>query len=279
MRIYLAGGDPRNVITNCCERGYEFITDTSTHSPLPNVTENAFEKCNLITHPNVLLSYANFKNKSVLMEYSNDLIMDSGAYTFLVNQWKGKKNPLEFEEYVEKYGEFIKEHKIQNYFELDIDKIIGYEKVKYFRDKLYKMTGVPPIPVWHFYRGINEFYKHVDEYPYVAYGDFLTSNISNEVRKKVVPHLIAYAHKNGAKIHGLGCTSCSSLEKYRFDSVDSSSWSGGGRFGVMYVFTGNRLRQIPKKSEKRLSKHGSNALDIFNYIEWSKYCEYAEENL
>ena len=47
---------------------------------------------------------------------------------------------------------------------------------------------------------------------------------------------IYLAGGNHAKIHALGFTSISGLEKYHFDSVDSTSLTTGNRFRMLYHF-------------------------------------------
>ena len=93
-------------------------------------------------------------NKSELM------LIDSGAHSFQ----KGKK--VDWVEYTKQYAEWIKQNdcsKILGYFEMDVDNIIGYEKVLELRKILEKASN-KIIPVWHKNRGIEEYKQMCEKY-------------------------------------------------------------------------------------------------------------------
>ena len=64
-------------------------------------------------------------------------LLDSGAFTFM-NSQKGK---IDFDEYLTRYINFINKYDIKYFFELDVDSIVGYEKVKQLRKRLENETG------------------------------------------------------------------------------------------------------------------------------------------
>ena len=81
-----------------------------------------------------LMSYYYIRPKPALAEYirdnSEEIMIDSGAHSFQ----KGVK--VDWVKYTEEYAEFIKRFDRPNvvgYFEMDVDNIIGYEKVKALR--------------------------------------------------------------------------------------------------------------------------------------------------
>ena len=80
-------------------------------------------------------------------------LLDSGAFTFM-NSQKGKVN---FDEYLTRYINFINKYDIKYFFELDVDSIVGYEKVKQLRKRLENETGKKCITVWHKSRGKEEY--------------------------------------------------------------------------------------------------------------------------
>ena len=203
--------------------------------------------------------------------YFKNFLLDSGAFTFFTS---GTKN-VDWNEYVERYAAYINENKIDLFFELDIDKVIGFDNVLKLRKKLESLTGKQCIPVWHKSRGKENFIKICQEYPYVAIGGI----VSNEIKKdeyKYFPYFINTAHKYGAKIHGLGFTNLEGLTKYHFDSVDSTAWTGGNRFGFVYHFNGKTMQKKDVPAGHRLK-----AVEVArqNFNEWVKFCEYAERNL
>lgn len=213
-----------------------------------------------------------------LIPYMGDFLLDSGAFTFCGT---GKFNEKQFDEYIEKYADFIVRNKVKKYFELDVDSITGYEKVKEYRTRMERLTGVQPIPVWHISRGKEEFIRHCKEYPYVALGGYVAAIKASDPRQKAYvnsyPWFIKTAHEHGAKIHGLGYTSLEGLKKNHFDSVDSTAWTTGNRFGYIYNFNGETMTKVDVPKGHRIVKPREAALH--NFTEWVKFQKYAETHL
>lgn len=213
-----------------------------------------------------------------LIPFFGDFLLDSGAFTFMngFSFTKNEKKSVVWEEYIERYADFINRNNVEKYFELDIDSVVGYDKVLEYRKMLEKLTNKPVIPVWHSTRGLDEYKRSVEEYQYVALGGI----VGGEWKKSAlntIPWFISEAHKHGAKIHGLGFTMLSYLEKFHFDSVDSTAWTTGNRFGFIYQFNGKTMikHQVPKG--KRLAD--SRKVAEINYTEWIKYQRYADKHL
>lgn len=199
-------------------------------------------------------------------------MLDSGAFTFF-----SAGGGVKWDDYIKQYAAFINRNNVKYYFELDIDNLIGYDKVLYFRARLEDMTGKPCIPVWHKSRGHAEFAKMCEQYSYVAIGGIVTGEIKRK-EYKYFPQLIRTAHKHGAKIHGLGFTNVQGLRRFHFDSVDSTSWLSGGRYGTVYIFDGQTITaQVRKAQGKRITDY--KAATIHNFKEWEKFAEYAEKYL
>ena len=198
-----------------------------------------------------------------------DFLLDSGAFTF----FSTKPKNVNWEEYVDRYADFINRNKVNHFFELDIDKLIGYENVLKLRKRLETKTGKQCIPVWHKFRGKENFLSMCDEYPYVAIGGIVSKEISSK-EYPIFTYLINEAHKRGVKIHGLGFTNLEGLKKYKFDSVDSTSWTTGNRFGSIYKFNGETMQKFDKKEGQRLADSRKVALN--NFVEWVKFQQYAD---
>lgn len=207
-----------------------------------------------------------------LLPLFGDFLLDSGAFTFMQNS----HIKADWNEYVERYADFINRNNISKFFELDIDSVVGYEEVKNLRFKLEKLTDKQVIPVWHKNRGYSEFERLCEEYPYVAIGGIVSKEIKPE-HYKIFPQMIKTAHKHGAKIHGLGFTNLKLLPKYHFDSVDSTAWTTGNRFGFIYKFDGKTMQKKQAPKGKRIGKPREAAL--INYTEWIKFQKYAETHL
>lgn len=213
-----------------------------------------------------------------LLPYYGDFLLDSGAFTFCGT---GGFTQDQFEPYLERYADFINRNHVNKFFELDVDSITGYEKVLYFRKKLEKLTGKQPIPVWHISRGKEEFLRHCDEFPYVALGGYVAAIKASDPRQKAYvksyPWFISEAHKRKAKIHGLGFTQLKLLPQMHFDSVDSTAWTTGNRFGYLYFFDGKTMQKREPPKGHRIGDSRAAALN--NYTEWIKYQKYANTHL
>ena len=205
-----------------------------------------------------------------LIQKAKFFVLDSGAFTFFTS-----KQDTNWDKYLTSYINFIKKNNIDNFFELDIDCLVGYDKVLQLRKRLEQETGKKCIPVWHKSRGKEEFIKMCEEYNYVAIGGI----VSKEITSKEYPFFtwfIKEAHKRGCKIHGLGFTSIKELPKYKFDSVDSTSWKSGGRFGQLHIFKNNSIVSIKPKNVRAKDYR---QIDLNNYKEWIKFVNYADKNL
>lgn len=207
-----------------------------------------------------------------LLPYYGDFLLDSGAFTFM----QSSKSHVNWDEYIERYASFINRNNIEKFFELDIDSVVGYEKVLEYRKRLERLTNKQVIPVWHKSRGAGDFKKMCDEYDYVAIGGIVSKEIKPE-QYGVLPTLIEQAHKSKAKIHGLGFTALQWLGKCHFDSVDSTAWTTGNRFGFIYQFNGKTMIKHECPKGKRLAD--SRKVAEINYNEWIKYQKWAEKHL
>ena len=209
-----------------------------------------------------------------MIPYFGKFLLDSGAFTLFSNKNKG--NNVVWEEYVDRYADFIVRNKVERFFELDIDKLIGYDRVLALRKRLEQKTGRQCIPVWHKFRGKEKFLRMCDEYKYVSIGGIVSKEITPD-EYRYFPWFIDTAHKAGAKIHGLGFTALSLLPKYHFDSVDSTAWTTGNRFGAVYRFTGTTIEKLGKKPGQWFKD--SRAVAINNFNEWVKFQKWAEVHL
>lgn len=237
-----------------------FFAATNDKRFIPNITDCKY----------VLESFYTFQNWQVpLIKKSEMFMLDSGAFTFF-NKGKG----VDWNEYLDRYIAFINQNNVQYFFELDIDVLVGYDKVLEFRRRLERETGKRCIPVWHKSRGKNEYLKMCDEYDYVAIGGIVSKEIT-KAEYKFLPWFIDEAHKRGCKIHGLGFTSMTDLPKCHFDSVDSTSWKSGGRFGQLHRFDGCTIKTITQKSKRAIYRK----MDENNFNEWLKFQHYADRCL
>ena len=241
-----------------------FLASTSDKSFISNITDSKY----------ILESFYYFQEWQILLiKKCKMFLLDSGAFTFM-NSQKGKVN---FDEYLTRYINFINKYDIKYFFELDVDSIVGYEKVKQLRKRLENETGKKCIPVWHKSRGKEEYLKMCEEYDYVAIGGIVTKEIPQR-QYSFFPWFINEAHKRNCKVHGLGFTSTSYFDKIRFDSVDSTTWTMSRRLGNLCYFDGKKMmRYSPQENGKR--PRNTESLAIYSFNEWIKFQRYAENNL
>lgn len=271
MEIFLAGQNYKNEF---CKKEIEKQMKIFLAGTMYGNQASAIEALKIQKPLPAILESFYYADETVekLIPFYKDFLLDSGAFTYMT----GNGSAVDWEEYIDHYADFINRNKVKKFIELDIDAIVGYEEVKRLRKILIQKTNHQPIPVWHKNRGREEYLHMCDEFPYVALGGFA---IKSWVKKdfKFIPWFIHEAHQRDARIHGLGFTYFNYLEKLRFDSVDSSSWTSGNRFGHICKFNGNRIINISKPEGMKLKNPRAIALNNFN--EWVKFANYAEEEL
>lgn len=202
-------------------------------------------------------------------------ILDSGAFS----AFSGKNNNFDWDTYVKKYANFIIQNNIQKFFELDIDVVVGLEKVEYYRRYLEDRTGRQPIPVWHANRGKDYFLRMCEDYSYVAIGTTSAMEEGRRIRQNpmILKWFIDQAHKANARIHGLGFTSTNYLPFLNFDSVDSTTWLSGAKYGQVYVFENNKMVYHNPPKGMRVANH--DLVNRHNFNEWIKFQQYAKQFL
>lgn len=242
--------------------------------------KNAKSIAQLLVEKNVkmkynLMSYYYIKNKIELAKFvrnnTEEILIDSGAHSFQ----KGKK--VDWNKYTQEYANFIKQFDAPNvigYFEMDVDNIIGYDKVLELRKELEKVSD-KIIPVWHKNRGIEEYKKMCQQYKgkIVAITGFKNEDIKDEQYLM----FLKYAKKYNCKVHCLGMTRKKVLDRVPFDYVDSSSWvqssvfgriDGKGKVSKEFSKTKREIVFIENyKSGIKMQEHYYNKwkkLDVFN---------------
>ena len=242
-----------------------------TQSPPPMVYDQGYSDFY------ALLSYGDKRKAIAILDRVHApfkaLIADSGAFTFM--NGTAKNNQIDWNRYAEEYADFVKQYHIKNYIELDLDAIIGLDAVEQLREKLTKIIGYPPIPVWHKSRGWDYWLKMCREYPYIAIGGIVTK----EIKRNEWPFfqtMLGEAKKTGAKVHALGCTPSDPefFKRYQFYSSDSSSWTSTLRFSKYDYWNGHKIVRRIRDGRVDLAK----ARDFYDYTftQWLKYQRYAD---
>jgi len=223
-----------------------------------------------------LTTFYHLRNKKDIPRYcySDNLILDSGAFTF----FGGKK--VDWNKYVDDYITFINKTDKKLFFELDIDVIIGLNGVEDIRKKIIQKTNKKPIPVWHPSRGVDYFKYMTEEFDYIALslsGKYTSSWINNPGSESIIYKLLEIARNNDCKIHGLGYTKLKKLNNLKFHSVDSTSWIMGMKFGNINIFNGVSMEKVKRPENTKMINPKLRLKNGFN--EWIKFQKYADENL
>lgn len=217
----------------------------------------------------------NKKNPVKDISLFNRYILDSGAFTFMQAAKKGKHLKVNIDEFTTEYIDYIKHFKIDHFFEMDVDSVLGYEKVKQLRQRIESRTGKQCIPVFHKERGLDEWSGMVKDYGYVALG--LSGKDVGKGDYKTFLRFVLDARDHGCKVHGLGITATSSLTNVPFYSVDSSSWTWGNRFGYFFKFDGREMKMLPKPQGKVIAD--PKALAIHNLRQWVRLADSMETKI
>lgn len=240
----------------------------------PFYTKGFYDSVFSKNRPLYLQSFYYLRKKDPLYRDVSVRMIDSGAFSFF---FSGRAITA-WEEYVDEYAKFVSKHGFERYVEMDIDRIVGYPKVLEFRKRLERVTGCPPIVVYHKGRGKEAFIDACKHYPRVAVGCTTAANEwSTEELMQFLPYAIQTAHRHGTKIHGLGFTRFSLLSKLHFDSVDSSSWLAGNRNCSISIFRNGRIKNMPPPVGHRIKNQY--ALARHNLEEWCKFQAWAKNHL
>lgn len=197
-------------------------------------------------------------------------MLDSGGFSFLYGKSGG--TGIDWGDYVRRYARYVVENDVELFLELDIDTIVGYERVREYRDLLETLTGRRCIPVWHVERGVDDFLSTCANYPYVAIGGIAVRDGRRSL-ERYLPTLTREAHRRGAKVHGLGYTNLEGLRGSGLDSVDSTAWLYGNRGGFAYQWDGRTMRKVKKGPGQRVS---ARELARHNFLQWVEMAEAME---
>ena len=192
----------------------------------------------------VLMSYAYIRKAKPervkeIISRADNVMVDSGAHTFQ----KGRE--VKWEEYTHEFGQWIAENdepKIIGYFEMDVDNMIGLNKVEELRQIMYSYTD-KVIPVWHWSRG-NEYFEKMCVEAAQHSNIVSFSGVADTLTTGEMLWMTKTAWEHNCKIHALGITVKSILNSVPFDYVDSSSWLQGPMYGRIGANDIRRVKQM-----------------------------------
>ena len=190
----------------------------------------------LNAHPEayILASYYYFNKRTRLEQLkefnvfqTDRFILDSGAFSaFTLNK----------EINIYEYIDFIKEHKIKQYANLDA---IGDPKQTNLNLNIMRKNGLNPKPVFHTGESL-DYLDNIIECEYIALGGMVGHTNLEDWLDKVFNYI--YKKNSKIKIHGFGMTNYKLIKKYPWFSVDSTSWLAPVAFGRFKKWDEQRKR-------------------------------------
>lgn len=213
------------------------------------------------------------------LEYINKMrgfLLDSGAFTFM--SATSRHSSVDWLSYADRYADFIRDNNIKDCFELDIDSLVGLDYVERLRKRIENRVGWQSIPVWHPNRGGKYWRDVCKEYKRVAIGGIAAKEAPRTIYEKAFPSMLCIAKDNNTKVHGLGYTEFDGLKRYRFDSVDSTTWLSVSRFHEVAKFDKDRVIRVVPRRMGKVIKSSCEALK-YSFFEWQKYADWALINL
>jgi hypothetical protein len=171
------------------------------------------------------------------------IFCDSGAFTLQ----KQRLSEQAFEIYVDKYADFLHQHKQHFDFYAPVDYERNASAVERAMRALHQ-RGLYPAPVFHGNNDFRELVRLLDQgYPLVliAQPESLKgkgTKAGEELRRHYA-QCFELAARYGAALHGLSETGECSLQ-FPWASVDSTSWNMGSKRGELFFSEGKKFSQF-----------------------------------
>lgn len=199
---------------------------------------------------NFLMSYEYLKGKGhgQLKKYSDmHLFIDSGGYTYNTNPEYESYTVEQWEEQIEKYLAWVERHKdsIFAIADLDLQNLVGYEKVKEWREKYFEpfmlRTGIPVCFIYH--NDGDDIWEYMcKRYPYIG----ISLNVEGSIDENDLREKFRVAEKYNALVQGMASTRTSLLTDFPFYTVDSTTWNVGLKYGEISVWNSTKMSRIKK---------------------------------
>jgi hypothetical protein len=212
-----------------------------------------------------------------------DCCLDSGAHSFQTHPELGKYAEV----YKKQYFKYLQNYGDQYDFvvELDIDHVIGLEEMYRWRGEMDDLGIDNWIPVWHHNQGPEGWREICTKYDYVG-----TQTKLKLVSLKELWENLRVAASLDTRVHGFGLSEPQPICLF-FDSLDSTSWQRGARFGIMDWFDETGRKQswgytkhhelgetvFVKGEKKKITEIHADDLMHILIRQWTKYATYLKE--
>jgi len=164
-------------------------------------------------------------------DYSTKL---SGAAQFFAD-WSFNKN-ADVRKYLDNYIAFIHKYKKQLMGYVNLDIIYNAEE-SWENQKYMESNGLRPIPVFHYGEDFKWWKKYVDNYEYIGIGGVAGGITLQQFVTSLGNKAFAYMESSNpdVKVHGFAVTSVKLVKRFKFYSVDSTTWLKHAVYGNIMV--------------------------------------------
>tara|TARA_R100000700_G_C3133189_1_gene117583 strand:- start:108 stop:845 length:738 start_codon:yes stop_codon:yes gene_type:complete len=195
-----------------------------------------------------------FYIKGIKTQILKNFMLDSGGFSAYT-----RGIVIDINDYI---GFVIKNKNIiSDYFVLD--DITDYKKTME-NQKYMETKGLTPIPCYHTGEPLSVLEYYCKNYDYISLGDLVPYARSKKKLIQILDNCFSVISKYfPIKVHGLGMTNKTILEKYPFYSVDSTSWLEGARSGKIRNYDKsnvNLLTEYKYKDKDSLKLYKSRTL-------------------
>jgi hypothetical protein len=197
---------------------------------------------------NVLMSYHYLRKEKDLGAFMATLyrdipsvFLDSGAYSA---DTQGAKIDLgEYIDFLQRFGSHA-----EVIAPLDV---IGDWRASERNLRQMEAAGISPIPVFHEGSPVSVIEEMISEYEYIGIGGIVKRRGKGLTLSRFLDNVFSRT-RDRTKVHGFGITTFSSLTRYPFYSVDSTSWTAGSKFSEVHFLRGGRFvrERLGTKSRK-----------------------------
>jgi len=197
-------------------------------------------------------------------------ILDSGGFTYKdvsgrtfqtvrSSSEATKGHKLDPYEYLEEYTKYLVEygHLFDVVAEFDpVESFGSYSIVDENREKMLSIfeehkVEVNLMPIWaESERPISQWEEWANDPRYKHLG-----LICDDIR--LATRFVNLAHQHGKKVHGFAQTNILDLKRAKFDTVDSTGWISGQKYGEVFIFQSGKWTRLnaTQKSKRKLYKN------------------------
>lgn len=124
--------------------------------------------------------------------------------------------------------------------------VIGNDRATAKNQRTLEAAGLSPLPVFHVGESWATLRRMAKAYDQVALGGMVSFKRGANVGSWIAQ---AFREVDGrARLHGFGVTRWEFMRDFAWESVDSTTWVSGDKYGAQLVWLGSRLIQLDREA-------------------------------